>query len=86
VADLFIERAAVISDCGLYRYMLRRAWDYERMRALVCMLNPSTADAEIDDPTIRSCVRLLRALGFGSVEIVNLFAFRATQPAALAAK
>lgn len=47
------------------------------------MLNPSTADAQIDDPTIRSCVRLARGLGYGSFEVVNLFAFRATNPDAL---
>lgn len=44
------------------------------------MLNPSTADARIDDPTIRSCVRLASGAGFGSIEVVNLFALRATDP------
>ena len=76
----FIERDAVISWCRSYRYLLRRVWDYKRPRALIVMLNPSTADAEFDDATIRSCARLLDALGYGSFEVVNLFAFRATDP------
>lgn len=78
--DLFLERDAVLSDCKRYRYLLRRTWDHSKPRALIIMLNPSTADAEIDDNTIRSCVRLCKALGFGSFEVVNLFAWRATDP------
>jgi len=78
--DLFLERDAVISDCGKYRYLLRRTWDYTKPRALYVMLNPSTADAEVDDATIRSCVRLARSLGYGSFEVVNLFGLRSTDP------
>lgn len=83
MSDLFFERDAVISDCGVYRYLLRRTWNYHKPRALIVMLNPSTADAEVDDATIRSCMRLCRSLGYGSFEVVNLFAYRATDPAAL---
>jgi hypothetical protein len=79
-----LERDAVLSDCGTYRYLLRRAWDHSKPRAMIVMLNPSTADAEIDDPTIRSCLRLLRAIGYGSFEVVNLFGLRCTNPDALA--
>ncbi len=82
--DLFLERDAVISDCGQYRYLLRRTWDHDRMRALFVMLNPSTADADIDDPTIRSCARLCRSWGYGSFEVVNLFGWRASDPKELA--
>lgn len=81
--DQFLERDAVISRCDQYRYLLRRTWDHSRPRALFVMLNPSTADAEVDDATIRSCIRLSRALGYGSFEVVNLFAFRATYPSEL---
>lgn len=79
----YLENDAVISDCKHYRYLLRRTWDFKRPRALLVMLNPSTADASTDDPTIRSCVRLLKALGYGSLEVVNLFAWRATDPSEL---
>ena len=73
----------MISDCGKYRYLLRRAWDHRQPRALFVMLNPSTADAEIDDATIRSCIRLSKGWGYGSFEVVNLFGLRATDPAEL---
>jgi hypothetical protein len=74
----YLDRDAFISDCGKYRYLLRRVWDYGSCRALVIMLNPSTADATVDDATIRSLTRLLRGLGYGSFEVVNVFAFRST--------
>lgn len=83
MSDLFLERDAVISECGKYRYLLRRTWDHKGPRALIVMLNPSTADAEVDDPTIRSCVRLSKGYGYGSFEVVNLFAVRATDPIVL---
>jgi len=83
MADLFLERDAVLSDCGKYRYLLRRTWDHGKPRVLFVMLNPSTADAEIDDATIRSCIRLSKGHGYGSFEVVNLFALRATDPTEL---
>lgn len=80
----YLENDARISDCGTYRYMLRRTWNYHRPRVLIVMLNPSTADATLDDPTIRSCVRLCQWRNDGSFEVVNLFAYRATDPKQLA--
>jgi hypothetical protein len=48
--------------------------------ATFIMLNPSTADAEVDDPTIRKCVGFTRLLDCGTLRVVNLFAFRARRP------
>jgi hypothetical protein len=80
----FEDRGAIFSPCGRYRYRLHRTWD-ARDRILTClMLNPSTADAEKNDPTIERCERRARALTFGGLIVVNLFALRSTDPRALA--
>jgi hypothetical protein len=72
---------AVLSACGLYRYRLQRRWhSAQRPPLCIVMLNPSTADATIDDPTIRRCVGFADRLGFGAVDVVNLFAYRTTDP------
>lgn len=75
-----MRRAAVISDNGKYRFALGRQWDEARPMITWVMLNPSTADAEQDDPTVRRCVSFSRRWGFGTLAIVNLFALRATDP------
>lgn len=75
-----MEKTATISDCGNYRYHLGRTWgDGPIMRFI--MLNPSTADADIDDPTIRRCISFAKREECGAIAVVNLFAFRATKPA-----
>jgi len=76
-------RTATISECGQYRYLLTRTWDAKLRPMVFIMLNPSTADADIDDPTIRKCIGFGRRLGFGGIEVLNLFAYRATKPADL---
>jgi hypothetical protein len=80
-----MKKTAIISACGLFRYHLTRTWD-EALRPLpFIMLNPSTADASEDDPTIRKCIGFAKRLGFGGIEVFNLFAFRATDPRELRA-
>lgn len=74
----YVEKSAVVD--GPYRYLLKRVWEPTKPRHLYIMLNPSTADALVDDPTIKSCYRISNALGAGSFEVVNLFAWRATDP------
>jgi hypothetical protein len=71
---------ATFSADRRYRYRLWRRWDRSRSVVLFVMLNPSTADGRRDDPTIRRCIGFARAWGFGGVEVVNLFAYRATDP------
>ena len=71
--------SALFSDCGAYRYGLRRRWA-DGPSLLYVMLIPSTADERRNDPTIERCERRARALGFGALSIANLFAFRATDP------
>jgi hypothetical protein len=82
--DLFGDRGATLSDCGRYRYRLWRRWA-DGPTVLFVMLNPSTADADVDDPTIRRCIGFARSWGAGALEVVNLYAWRATQPAELKA-
>lgn len=67
---------AVISGCGRYRYRLDRGGDGAAL--MFVMVNPSTADAEQDDPTIRKCLGFAERNGFARVLVGNLFAFRAT--------
>lgn len=71
---------AVMSDCGRYRYRLTRSWDENRGRLTFVMLNPSTADASVDDPTIRRCMGFAHDLGLGRIDVVNLYPWRATDP------
>lgn len=85
MSKLFLERfprLADISDCGRYRYRLGRRWGWGPPLAFI-MLNPSTADADVDDPTIRRCMGFARREGCGGIVVVNLFALRATDPAEL---
>jgi len=77
-----VQRSAVVSPCGTYRYDLRRQWD-DRPPLWFLMLNPSTADGRTDDPTIRKCMGFARCLGHGGIVVRNLYAYRATKPSEL---
>lgn len=74
-----MNRTATLSQCGHFRYRLTRWWG-DGKTLLWVMLNPSTADADQDDPTIRKCIRFAKAHGYDALQVVNLFAYRATSP------
>lgn len=79
----YTHKEAVVSDDQRYRYTLYREWAdvFDPVRVLnFVMLNPSTADGRKDDPTIRKCVGFAKCVDFNAIRVVNLFAFRATQP------
>lgn len=75
-----MEKSAVISDCQQYRYQLKRQWDAKKDLVLFIGLNPSIADAKIDDPTIRRCIGFSERENYGGFIMANLFAYRATSP------
>ena len=85
------KKSATFSSCALYRYTLTRTIDQPTLFApsqgtgviAWCMLNPSTADAENDDPTIRRCIGFSKDWGYRKVLIVNAYAYRATDPKAM---
>jgi hypothetical protein len=80
-----IVKGAIISENQLFRYHLCRYWDAgeDAKHALFIMLNPSTADADNDDPTIRKCMHYAMLFGYGGIDVVNLFALRSPSPAVL---
>jgi hypothetical protein len=71
---------AEFSDCGTYRYALWRTWNALQPGVLFVGLNPSTADATTDDPTIRRCIGFAKRWGYGGITMANVFAYRATDP------
>jgi hypothetical protein len=86
--DVYLERqgsAAAVFDSSRreYRYLLTRVWNENAPPVVFVMLNPSTADAMADDPTIRRCKSFADREGAGGIVVVNLFALRSTDPRAL---
>lgn len=80
---------AVLSDDGVYRYSLSRRWPappgivLEPKILPFVMLNPSTADALVDDPTIRRCIGFAKSLDYDGILVRNLYALRSKDPSAL---
>lgn len=76
-----MRKGAVVSEDGRYRYRLTRMWGGPLGGLLpFVMLNPSTADAELDDPTVRRCIGFARDLGYDGVGVWNLYAYRTKSP------
>ena len=93
-AAVDIRRSANVSECRRYRYSLDRKWFPDRfyspakifrhpMPLIFVMLNPSTADAYSDDPTIRRCIGFAKREGYEWLRVINLYGGRATKPADL---
>ncbi len=79
----FESRWATFSDDRLYRYQLGVTWKSGAGQLNFLMLNPSTADEFKNDPTVERCCRRARQMGFGSLVVTNIFAWRSTDPFAL---
>jgi hypothetical protein len=80
---VIMKRDAIFSNSRKYRYSLLREWDSSLPRVLYVMLNPSIADDEADDQTIKRCIYFAKKFGFGSLEVVNLYALISTDPSAI---
>ena len=78
-----VDKGATFSPARKYRYTLHRIWDVDKPTMAVIGLNPSTADETKDDPTIRRCIGFAKLWGYGGLYMLNLFAYRSTDPAAL---
>jgi hypothetical protein len=63
-------------DC--YRYRLDRTWDKTKPHAMFIMMNPSTADQEVNDRSVAKCCGFARTWGYGGIFVGNTFAYRAT--------
>lgn len=80
MGSLISLNAAEFSPDGAHRYWLTREVSANEGTLVWCMLNPSTADATKDDPTIRKVKGFTRRLGYGLALVVNVFSWRATKP------
>lgn len=80
----FHRAGAMFDSTGTYRYQLWREWVVTPMvesdHLVFLMLNPSTADHEVLDPTVRKCVEFAKRWGYGGLQVLNIFAFKATDP------
>lgn len=78
--DNRMKSEAILSVDRKYRYVLTRTWDETLPNIMFVGLNPSTADETTDDPTIRRCINFAKSWGYGGLYMVNLFAYRSTNP------
>lgn len=78
-----VSSGALFSECKKYRYSLWREWEPNATRVTFIGLNPSTADETVNDPTIRRCIGYAKDWGYGGINMLNLFAYRSTDPKGL---
>lgn len=79
--SLLVSDAEFGGEHDEHRYLLRRIWDKTQPHAVFVLLNPSTADGKTNDPTVWRCVKFAQSWGYGGILVLNLFAYRATNPA-----
>lgn len=76
-------KGAHFSESKKYRYKLWRIWDNTKPLVMFIGLNPSTADASDDDPTVESVTRIALHNGYGGFYMMNLFPLVSTDPKAV---
>jgi len=76
-------KSACFSLDRIYRYSLKRIWIEAKPFVLFVCLNPSTADENVDDPTIRRCIKYAADWGYGGMVMVNLYGYRSTDQSKL---
>jgi hypothetical protein len=76
-------KGAIFSSCKKHRLQLWREWDSNLPKVLFIMLNPSTADDQQDDPTLRRCIDFAKQWGYGGLYVGNLYSLRAVDPKTL---
>lgn len=77
---MWVHSTAIYSECENYRYSLVREWDAAKIRIVFIGLNPSTATEQENDRTVDKCMRWAAEWNYGSFTMLNLFAYRATDP------
>lgn len=85
MSEPYLATGAHLSIDGVFRYRLNRRWGETERALTFIMLNPSTADVRLDDPTIRRCVGFAKREGLDGLAVVNLCAFRSPKPEKLLA-
>lgn len=80
MTELQIKRDAIFDKDKNHRYILTRIWNENKPFVMFIGLNPSTANATEDDPTIRSVQRIANKNGFGGIYMVNCFPYISTNP------
>nr|WP_304220042.1 DUF1643 domain-containing protein [Fredinandcohnia onubensis] len=73
-----MQRQAIFDSSRTYRYSMSRVWDESKQKIVFIMLNPSIANENTDDNTTKKCITFAKSFGYGSLEIINLFAYVAT--------
>ena len=80
---LMMHKEAQFNEERTHRYTLLRHWSGNKPPVNLLMCNPSTADENVLDPTVKRCLDYAQRWGYGSLWVTNLFAFRSTEPEGL---